>query len=105
MITVASGRYRLHCQEGLSEEMERYAERAQLVERLAVDSSDGVGSFSLAVADPSKDQWPFLVVLGPYQPAQPGFYPGVLVVPETNILFVGAGTYLAAFDLITARKL
>jgi hypothetical protein len=34
-----------------------------------------------------------------------GFQPGVLIVPETDVLFIGAGTRLLAYDLATAKRL
>jgi hypothetical protein len=33
------------------------------------------------------------------------FYPGVLIVPETALLLIGAGTRLLAYDLETAERL
>ncbi|ULH15165.1 hypothetical protein MF271_14575 [Deinococcus sp. KNUC1210] len=34
-----------------------------------------------------------------YQPSVAGFDPGVLIVPETGVAFIGAGTRLLAYDL------
>lgn len=105
MFTLAMQRYRIYCQQNSSEAMEEYAARAELVERVIADSSDGAGRFAFAVSEPSIDEWPSVVVLGSYEPAQSGFYPGALVVPEEGILFVGAGRYVAAFDLGARKKL
>lgn len=33
------------------------------------------------------------------------FYPGILIVPETSLLFIGAGTRLLAYNLETAERL
>lgn len=50
--------------------------------------------------------WPFLVVAQRYSPGgHAGFYPGVLFVPETHLLFIGAGTRLLAYQLDPPEKL
>lgn len=44
--------------------------------------------------------WPFLRVTQRYWPDHwGGSHPGILLVPETDILFVGAGERLLAYDL------
>jgi hypothetical protein len=41
-----------------------------------------------------------------YEPsASAGFYPGIIFVPETNILFIGAGQYVHAYILDSGEKL
>ena len=42
--------------------------------------------------------WPFLCVAQQYE-RKGGGYPGVLLVPETAVLFIGAGERLLAYDL------
>lgn len=50
--------------------------------------------------------WPFLVVAQRYSPGpQSGFYPGVLFVPETDLLFLGAGERLLAYSLAEPARL
>ncbi|XGV97443.1 MAG: hypothetical protein ACAF41_32570 [Leptolyngbya sp. BL-A-14] len=34
-----------------------------------------------------------------YEPAGGGFYPGAILIPETELLLIGAGTRLLAYDL------
>lgn len=67
----------------------------------------GEGSLCfLSVGDGSPAGWPFLVLALRYDPPhRSGFKPGVLVVPETGTLFVGAGTTLMAYDLNGPRRL
>jgi hypothetical protein len=44
--------------------------------------------------------WPELVVSQRFSPgAEAGFHPGILLVPETKLLLVGAGGRLLAYDL------
>jgi hypothetical protein len=49
--------------------------------------------------------WPFLTVAQRFWPAGAGFNPGALVVPETSLLFIGAGERLLAYDLRAPKRL
>jgi hypothetical protein len=54
----------------------------------------------LYLAVSQSHQWPFLIVTQHYAPGpDAGFYPGVLLLPETSLLFVGAGERLLAYRL------
>lgn len=44
-------------------------------------------------------EWPGLVLALAYSPSRGGFAPGILVVPESGIAFVGAGTTLRAYRI------
>lgn len=75
-----------------------YVEHAALVERFDTDEADAE-EFYLTVKS-NEDDWPFLYVAQRYYPNHwAGCYPGILLVPETHILFVGAGGRLLAYDL------
>lgn len=51
-------------------------------------------------------QWPSLVVAQKYYPGiESGFHPEVLLVPDTDILFIGAGTRLLAYDMVKNIRL
>lgn len=67
----------------------------------AVESDNAI--FSLSVA--RGIEWPFLDLVQRYSPSGPGFPVGVLLVPETDRLFVGAGTRLVAYDLVQPCRL
>lgn len=100
-ITVAD--YSLRCQnKGLPGMYEEYIKRAQLVEEINLSGSEGTLCF-LAVS--RGDDWPFLVVAQRYAPDADGFNPGALLIPETDLLFLGAGNQTLAFDLCTPKKL
>ena len=74
-----------------------YCRRAQLVEAFELESSSNALCY-LTVA--RGHDWPFLIVAQRYSPGpQSGFYPGVLVAPETGLLFLGAGERLLAYTL------
>lgn len=49
--------------------------------------------------------WPFLIVAQRYAPADFGFYPGIALIPETHIAFIGAGTRLLAYHLEPPQRL
>jgi hypothetical protein len=49
--------------------------------------------------------WPFLTVAQRFWPAGAGFHPGALLVPETSLLFIGAGERLLAYDLREPKRL
>ncbi|WP_424951259.1 hypothetical protein [Deinococcus sp.] len=54
-------------------------------------SQDGAGSL--------------LTVTQHFSPSVPGFEPGVLIVPETNLALIGAGERLLAYDLKRSVRL
>ena len=76
-------------------------ERAELHEEFDPQGLDG--DFCYLVAGRSIDH-PSLVLEQQYEPTW-SFYPGVLVVPETDVLFVGAGERLLAYDLAHPARL
>ncbi len=82
--------------------------RAELVEEFDLQRSDGdfrYQDFCYLVAGRSIDH-PTLVLAQRHDPTEAaGFYPGVLVVPETDVLFVGADERLLAYDLAKPARL
>ncbi len=82
---------------------EDYGARAALVEEFGLDHTD-LSAFYFAVQ--TAFDWPFLCVAQRYSPAHnAGSFPGLLLVPETRILFVGAGERLLAYDLSGPARL
>jgi hypothetical protein len=49
--------------------------------------------------------WPDLFVAQRYSPDVGGFDPGVLIVPETGLVLIGAGERLLAYDLYRIERL
>lgn len=79
-------------------------QRAQLHDDLGLRATEGT-VFIVTVA-PSAAPWPTLVVAQRFQPGpEAGFHPGLLLIPERAVLFVGAGTRLLAYDLCSPRRL
>lgn len=69
--------------------------KARLVEEFALSEPD----LCCLVVLRADLETPLLVVAQSFSPAGCGFEPGVLLVHETNRLFIGAGERLLAYDL------
>jgi hypothetical protein len=103
MFTVTFGEYSLCVEERLPLLYKDYCKHAQLAEEDGL-SNPPVGECFVAVK--KRFDWPFLVVAQHYSPGgYAGFYPGALIVPETHLLFIGAGTRLLAYTLDEPAKL
>lgn len=99
---VVLGRYALGCVPyGLPSLFDEYVRRASLADQFALDEPD----LCCVTVRRTPDDWPFLVVAQSFYPAGNGFEPGLLLVPETDRLFVGAGERILAYDLTTPRRL
>jgi hypothetical protein len=100
MILVTIGDYIVRMRECIPE---GYGEHAALVEEFDLDRTDR-SPFYLAISRPS--DWPFLCVAQRYYPDdRAGSHPGILLVQETDILFVGAGERLLTYDLKAPARL
>lgn len=84
-----------------------YVEHADLADELGMDAAGGDDDETcfVAVARGDGRGWPFLVVAQRYSPAGHGFNPGVLIIPETQRMFVGAGARLLLYDLEAPARL
>lgn len=79
-------------------------EHAQLHEDYGLKSAEGT-ALVISVQRAS-DEWPCLVVSQRFSPSpESGFDPAAHLVPETDVLFIGAGTCLLAYDLRSPRRL
>jgi hypothetical protein len=77
---------------------------AVLSEDLGIRSEEGTALF-LAVGSSARN-WPDLVVALRFDPGpNAGFHPGIMLVPERDLVFVGAGTSLLAYKLSPVRRL
>lgn len=97
------GPYILKVSEGrLPSEYVEAKRHAKLVEEL--DLADRRAALcTVQVADAVGP--PFLLVSQTYSPSGECFSPGVLVVPETRRLFLGAGERLLAYDLASPARI
>lgn len=74
----------------------QYVSRAVYSDIVDLEDAEGATFF---VAVQRNGDWPEVVLARRYSPAGYGFAPGVVLVPETQLLFVGAGDRLAAYSL------
>jgi hypothetical protein len=95
--TVAVDGWMIHAQHGLPAIYQHFRQHAVLCDEFDLASDEGDHCF-LAVAG-GGEPWPRLVVAQRYSPSVYGFDPGVAIVPETAVLFAGAGTRLLAYAL------
>jgi hypothetical protein len=64
------------------------------------------GTLLVVGVAPADASAPTLVVSQRFEPGPgSGFQPGILVVPETSVLFIGAGTRILAYDLLRPQRL
>jgi len=104
MFEIAFNEFTVWCHpEGLPNSYSEYQKRSALSEEFDLESRDDGKLFFIGVR--AEGDWPFLTVAQKYSPAWAGFYPGVLVVPETSLLFIGAGERLLAYKLWEPKRL
>jgi hypothetical protein len=103
MFSFSIGRYTLLAlPDRLPDLYQEYRTRASLLEEFNLSASEGKSCF-LAVQ--RGHDWPFLVVAQRYWPAEGGFHPEALLIPETDLLFIGAGERLLAYRLTPPARL
>ena len=105
MFTTTYGLYALSCTTGRLPNIYReYCRRAEAVneydlnERKETDESESPCFVSVSKSG-HNEGWPFLVVAQTFEPSSAGFDPGAIIIPETDLLMLGAGTRLLAFRL------
>jgi hypothetical protein len=76
---------------------EFHRDRATLFEDLTGRDSDGALFVAGVRTEPASDLALLLALR--YAPSVGGFAPGILVVPETNVAFIGAGTTLLSYQI------
>jgi hypothetical protein len=81
-----------------------YCSHAEVVDEQSADDDDA--DLFVAGVCPPDGKWPSVLLALAYEPGDGGFAPGLHVVPETGVMFVGAGTTLRAYRFWpTAEKL
>ena len=104
MFRVSVGEYEVCCQaDGLPTMLSEYQQYATISEEFGVPDEGGSSVCFVSVGRVL--QWPSLVIVQRYAPAGYGFIPGVLLVPETHRLFLGAGRRLLGYNLLQPARL
>jgi hypothetical protein len=96
-VTVAMGRFTIRVAIDPPQMLSHYLAHARVVDEFTtVDDRSSVGYCFVGVG---VGEWPQLVVTQRFAPAGHGFAPGVLLVPETGGLFIGAVTRLLGYQI------
>lgn len=106
MFSLAVAEYRLLCSapEIPGDYYTHYRTHAQFAEEIELAEPDR-DRFFFAVSKAGEER-PLLAVAQSFSPGTwYGFYPGFVMVPETQLLFVGAGERLLAYDLAAPQRL
>ncbi len=103
MFKVSVGQYLIQVERGaLPATYAEYRQHSSLFEEFDVRNPERAHSF---VSISGSTGWPSLVVAQTFSPSLAGFDPGVLLVPETRTLFIGAGERLLAYCLDPLQRL
>src|SRR5690606_11067166 len=77
---------------------------ARLHDDLGLLGTDGTAL--VTTVSSSSHAWPELVIALRFSPGpEAGFNPGIVVIPEHDLLFLGAGETLLAYELTAPRRL
>lgn len=80
-----------------------YVAHARFVDEIGIKEDSGKILF-VGITPPSSS-WPEIIVCQRYSPSDGGFSPGILLVPETCTLFIGAGERIVGYDIRARQKL
>ena len=104
MFTVTVDGYAITVQQGtLPAIYGDYKKHAKLCDEFALRPHEGGELCFVSVS--AEQHWPTLVVVQRFELAQAGFDPACLLVPETHLLFIGAGRRLLAYQLDPPKRL
>jgi hypothetical protein len=101
-LSVAVEGWTVLSQRGLPQTLDWFMNHANRADSFDLDADDGDYCF---VAAGRTGKTPSVAVAQMYRPSQGGFDPGIALIPETERLFIGAGTRLLAYDLNQAQLL
>jgi len=98
--TIKVGNWEIWIEDGsLPRLYERFIEEAEFVDEVDIENPEGRLHFLGVHSAGSSSGWPSIIVAQKYQDAQQAFRPGVLVVPETSLVFIGAGERILCYDI------
>jgi hypothetical protein len=105
LLSFGGGQYTVSASVGALPPMySTFVGHAVLHEDFGIRAADGTALY-FAVGSGSRN-WPELVVVLRFEPGpEAGFHPGFLLIPESHLVFVGAGTCLLAYRLSPVRRL
>jgi hypothetical protein len=106
MFQIVVNGYTLSCfSGGLPEHYAIYREKAKLVDEIDLKREVSFSADVCFLAVQKGVDWPFLIVAQKYAPSGlGGSYPQALVIPETDMLFLGAGERVLTYRLAPLEK-
>lgn len=106
MFRLTIGSYTVLISDHLPLQDKVYREHARLIEHRASDDPRPQEDFLYLAVSQGDREFPFLIVSQDYAPGpDAGFDPGIYLLPETSLLFIGAGERLLAYRLDQPAKL
>jgi hypothetical protein len=97
-ISISVAGYQLSVGLALPGILDHLRSHALLTEHFDLDRHDRESGTCFVAVQREPADWPQLVVTQRFAPAGYGFDPGVLVVPKTGVVFIGAGERLIAYS-------
>jgi hypothetical protein len=76
-----------------------YLEKAEFVDQFDVNDGEGRFLFLGVSKGETTNGWPTIIATQKYQDCQQTFSPGFLLVPDTSLIFVGAGKRLLCYNV------
>jgi len=105
MYSVTLGKWSFSIEDGtLPDIYAAYKEHAVLVDEIDINDDEGRPLF-ISAGLAGQGGWPSVVIAQRYSPHGCGFDSGFLLVPQSSLLFVGAGENLSCYDLSLPQKL
>lgn len=106
MNSITIGDWILSVEDGsLPQSFASYLKHAAFVDQFDLNSADGRFFFLGISKGETGDSWPSVVVAQKYNDAQQAFSPSILLVPDTSLVFVGAGERLLCYNVEEQRRL
>ncbi len=100
MISISMEDWDLQMEDGsLPSIFTSYLKNAEFVDQIDVNNDEGRFLFVGISKGATNNGWPSLVIVQKYQDHRQTFSPGFLVVPDTSLVFLGAGERLLCYDL------
>ncbi|MEL6839768.1 MAG: hypothetical protein AAFP85_10775 [Pseudomonadota bacterium] len=106
MLSIMVDDWELRIQDGdLPSIFTAYLDHADYVDKIDLDNPEGRFLFFGALNRGQEDGWPSIISAQKYRDERRTFTPGFLVVPNTSLVFVGAGERLLCYDVQNKTRL
>ena len=106
MNSVRMGDWELRIEDGsLPSIFASYLKNAEFVDQIDVNNAEGRFHFLGVSKGETNNGWPSVIVAQKYKDHQQAFSPGFLLVPDTSLIFVGAGERLLCYDIEEKMRL